>query len=1089
MFVVQVEKEEVGKPLVLAVTERNLGWLEQLRMAIRDSSAQKLPLLLLCQGENTCGLLGLVNCLRWESAHLRCFFIRDEGAPDFSLDHPLYASQLKKDLLMNVYQEGQWGSYRHVRIDDNRAKTTLQVQHAYVNALTRGDLASLRWIEGPLSYHRPELHPDNQLCHVYYAPLNFRDVMLATGKLSPDALPGNMAGQDCILGAEFSGRDCSGRRVMGLVPARGMATTLLADKRMLWPVPDHWTLEEASTVPVVYCTSYYALVVRGHMRPGDFLLVHAGSGGVGLASIAIALHMGVTVFTTVGSQEKRQFLKNRFPQLTDRNIANSRDTSFEQHVLSETQGRGVDLVLNSLAEDKLQASVRCLARHGRFLEIGKFDLSNNSPLGMSMFLKNTSFHGILLDALFDSNTGDNLEVVRLLSEGVKSGAVQPLPATVFADSQAEQAFRYLASGKHIGKVVLQIRDEEPDHVTPPTPKLVAAIPRVYMNPEKVYVLVGGLGGFGLELANWLVLRGATRLVLTSRSGLITGYQSRCVRRWRRTGIEVAVSSVDCADAGGAAQLLGEAGKLGPVGGVFNLAAVLKDALLDNLGEEDFAAACRPKADTARNLDEASRRLCPELDYFVVFSSVVSGRGNVGQANYGMANSAMERVCERRQADGLPALAIQWGAVGDVGMVIDNIGDNDVVIAGTVPQRMSSCLASLDVLLHHPHPVVASMVLAERKSSDNGGGQVGLLDAVAKIIGIKNVKKLNPKVTLAEMGMDSLMGAEIKQTLERNYDIVLTPQDIRTMTFGHLMEKSVGGSAAQKIANPDSAHSGKTHVESLPELMPSRVLERLESKAMDDSKDRPLFVVHAIDGSVGHLRAVAAELSLPVWGVQCTAQTPSSTIQDMAAFYITHIQTVQPNGPYMIGGYSYGAMVAFEIGLQLEKKGEQVSIVLLDGSPAYITHHALAFKNVHEKGSAVKEAQIVANIMNLYIDIDYDQTKDELEGLASWEERLAKCVDVLSRVSPYSPQQLTEVAETLNVRMVVGDNYHPSEKYQGEVILCKAKDNFTIPEEDYGLSKICKRTPQVHLVEGNHKQILQGDSAKRIAGIITSLERA
>lgn len=127
--------------------------------------------------------------------------------------------------------------------------------------------------------------------------------------------------------------------------------------------------------------SYYALVVRGRMRPGDSVLIHAGTGGVGQASIAIALHMGCTVFTTVGSKEKREFLKKRFPQLTDRYICNSRDTTFEQQVLIETDGRGVDIVLNSLAEEKLQASVRCLAKDGRFLEIGKYDLSNNSPLG------------------------------------------------------------------------------------------------------------------------------------------------------------------------------------------------------------------------------------------------------------------------------------------------------------------------------------------------------------------------------------------------------------------------------------------------------------------------------------------------------------------------------------------------------------------------------------------------------------------------------------------------------------------------------------------------------------------------------------
>ena len=496
--------------------------------------------------------------------------------------------------------------------------------------------------------------------------------MLATGKLPPDALPGDLAGQDCILGLEFTGRDSRGRRVMGMVAARGLATTVLADPGFMWEVPEKWTLEQAATIPVCYATSYYALVVRGRMKPGESVLIHAGTGGVGQASIAIALHAGCRVFTTVGSQEKRNFLKKTFPQLTDKNIGNSRDTTFEQLVLSETGGQGVDLVLNSLAEEKLQASVRCLAKDGRFLEIGKFDLSNNTGLGMSFFLKNTSFHGILLDALFEGDSPVKREVVKLVSEGIKSGAVRPLPSTVFSEQQIEQGFRYMATGKHIGKVLLKIREEETKKSTTPVIKTVAAIPRTYMNPDKSYVLVGGLGGFGLELANWMITRGAKNIVLTSRSGIRTGYQALSIRRWREMGINVAVSTSDVTTINGAEKLMKEANKIAPIGGIFNLAAVLKDALIENQDEGMFKAVTLPKIDGTKNLDAASRRLCPSLDYFVVFSSISCGRGNAGQTNYGLANSAMERIVEQRQANGLPGLAIQWGAIGDVGLILGKI---------------------------------------------------------------------------------------------------------------------------------------------------------------------------------------------------------------------------------------------------------------------------------------------------------------------------------------------------------------------------------------------------------------------------------
>ncbi|KAE9527019.1 hypothetical protein AGLY_013667 [Aphis glycines] len=795
-------------PEVIQVSEKSYEWVETLKSALKTAEADpSKKIVLFAQGEDTNGIIGLVNCIKQEPGgnSVRSVFIQDPAAPKFSLTAPLYAAQLKKDLLSNVLKpNGVWGSMRHLKLENQQDKPSLQVEHAYINALTRGDLSSLKWIEGPLTYYKPEYNPNTELCTVYYAPLNFRDIMLASGKLPPDALPGDLAGQDCILGLEFSGRNSKGKRVMGMLAAKGLATSVLADTNFLWEVPNKWTLEEASTVPVVYGTAYYALCVRGRMKPGDSLLVHAGTGGVGQAAIAIALHMGVTVYTTVGSKEKREFLKKTFPKLTDKNISNSRNTSFERHILRETKGRGVDLVLNSLAEDKLQASVRCLAKDGCFLEIGKLDLSNNSPLGMSVFLKNTTFHGILLDSLFDINSTseEKKEVVRLLNEGIKNGAVNPLPATVFTESQVEQAFRYMGSGKHIGKVVLKIRDEESTAVVLPETKLVNSIPRSYMNPDKTYVLVGGLGGFGLELANWLIVRGAKNLVLTARSGITTGYQDVCVRNWKESGVNILISKADCSTITGAQQLIDDSNKLGPVGSVFNLAAVLRDAFLENLTPQDFETVSKPKVTGTKNLDTVTRKSCPELDHFVVFSSVSCGRGNAGQTNYGFANSVMERICEARQEAGLPGLAIQWGAIGDVGLIMETMGGNETVVGGTLPQRMASCLSAFDVFLHHREPVLASMVLADKRKGGSGGAsQVSLVDAVANILGMKDTKNIDESATLADLGMDSLMGAEIKQTLERNYDLVLSIGEIRVLTAKRLRELQSDGSESPVVEAP------------------------------------------------------------------------------------------------------------------------------------------------------------------------------------------------------------------------------------------------------------------------------------------------
>lgn len=202
------------------------------------------------------------------------------------------------------------------------------------------------------------------------------------------------------------------------------------------------------------------------MKRGQSILIHAGSGGIGQAAIRIALHYGLDVYTTVGTETKRQFIKETFPEIKDHQIGNSRDTTFEQFIMKQTKGRGVDLVLNSLAEEKLQASVRCVARGGHFLEIGKFDLSMDNPLPLKCFVKGVSHHGVMLDAFFNQPAWIKRFVREEILKAIENGAVKPLHRSVFQKEQVEEAFRFMASGKHIGKVIIALRDEEePPQIT------------------------------------------------------------------------------------------------------------------------------------------------------------------------------------------------------------------------------------------------------------------------------------------------------------------------------------------------------------------------------------------------------------------------------------------------------------------------------------------------------------------------------------------------------------------------------------------------------------------------------------------------
>lgn len=471
LILLKKKSKQPQKLLPVEIKQNNLNWITQLQESIK--TGQKV--LLYTQHEPTNGIMGLFNCLRREVGgnNIRCFFIQDSSAPNFATTNEFYTKQIEKDLALNVFKNGSWGTYRHLLIKEDRVA---EREHAYMNVLTRGDLSTLKFIEGPLSFDT-KTHPEKMLVHVYSTSVNFRDVMTASGRISADVVTMDRLEQECVQGFEFAGKLANGKRVMGMITTKAFSNLVIACSHTLYPVPDEWKMEEAVTVPVVYGTVYYAFFMRVRLQKGQSILIHAGSGGVGQAAIRVALHHGCTVFTTVGTQEKRDFLKREFPQLDDTHIGNSRDTSFEQMVLKYTKGRGVDAVLNSLAEEKLQASLRCLKRGGVFLEIGKFDLASDNPLRLELLKKEISFHGIMLDQFMDALPTIKHTLKSLVMGGIRSGAVKPLPRSVFKETEIEEAFRFMAAGKHIGKVVFNVREEESEFNAKPQRKTIKGLGR------------------------------------------------------------------------------------------------------------------------------------------------------------------------------------------------------------------------------------------------------------------------------------------------------------------------------------------------------------------------------------------------------------------------------------------------------------------------------------------------------------------------------------------------------------------------------------------------------------------------------------
>ena len=346
------------------------------------------------------------------------------------------------------------------------------------------------------------------------------------------------------------------------------------------------------------------------------------------------------------------------------------------------------------------------------------------------------------------------------------------------------------------------------------------------SPDQAYIITGGLGGCGLELSGWLVSRGARQLYLTSRSGVRSGYQARKIEVMKKNGAEVIVSNLDVSQYPQALSLIDTALQGSPRGiaAVFHLAAVLRDALFRNQTPRRFESVLRPKSTGALNIDKALRKLsCDASTLFVAFSSVSSGFGIVGQTSYGFANSVMDRICEERSKDGLHGLSVQWGAIGGVGMV-NKLGTEVETVAGTRVQPIASCLASMDELLALSYPVVScyvpytkhcdevdqatSMVVATPPPAaavgdDNAVPREDYFKAkLCKILSVHSAEKLRAQSTLSQLGLDSLMGFELRQLLESEYSICISTNDLPKMKVQELVNK-----ISQEIAQANSETQG------------------------------------------------------------------------------------------------------------------------------------------------------------------------------------------------------------------------------------------------------------------------------------------
>ncbi|CAG8389850.1 unnamed protein product [Penicillium salamii] len=507
--------------------------------------------------------------------------------------------------------------------------------------------------------------PDDQIeIQVYSTGLNFRDVLMAMGQLQGDRLGQECSGIVTKVGAAVR-YFREGDRVCAMSPG-SLSTFTRCPATSAWVIPNQMPFEVAASVPAVFCTAYYSLIDLGRLARDETVLIHAAAGGVGQAAIIIAQSIGAKILATVGSVEKKHFLMRTYG-LEEEQIFFSRDISFAQGILAATHGEGVDVALNSLSGDALQATFECIAPFGRFIELGKRDITTNSRLEMAHFNKNLSFASVDLGIVREKRpqlTKRLLrDVFRLFAD---TDAQSRWPVTTLPISEVESGFRALQGGQVIGKMVVQITDDSMVKVHP------ARRDENLLQSDASYVIVGGTGGIGLDIAGWMPEKGAKNLVLVSRSGASTENAKKAIEEIKLKGVNVEVCRCDVSDKQSVEQqLVPLLSRLPPARGVVYGAMVLRDTLFEKLSFADYQTVMMPRVHGIWNVQRALTTTNAHIDFFVNLSSAASFVGNMGQSPYAASGTFMSALAQYPETAKMRFSTIDLPVVRGVGYLSDD----------------------------------------------------------------------------------------------------------------------------------------------------------------------------------------------------------------------------------------------------------------------------------------------------------------------------------------------------------------------------------------------------------------------------------
>ena len=695
------------------------------------------------------------------------------------------------------------GNTRYVQRISSVKSMDQQVPMRQLVSDTSSTLEGLHFVP----YKRRQPAPDEIEIRVCANGMNFRDIANVLILVDQENVyfGGECAGIIVDVGSHVT--DFKVGDIVCAIAFGSYSTYVTVPESQVIHIPKGLTFLQAASLPIAFVTAYYALHSIASIKAGDRVLIHAATGGVGQAAVQLAQQAGATIYATAGSENKRQWLHDQGIKY----VFNSRSLDFAEEIAMLTEGEGVDIVLNSFTGDYIPLGLKLVKQDGHFIELGKATILQ--PKEVATINAAACYTAFDIGEVSLGNPQLIQTILTQIGVWYEQGTLEPLPVTEFVLDDIHTAFRYMAQAKHIGKIVIS----QPEAIS-----TINQICSVAFHKQATYLITGGLGGLGLLTAGWLIEQGAGHIVLIGRREPATAAAEQ-IAFWRQNGIQVEVVNGDVSNMADVQAILTKiTAAMPPLRGVFHAAGVLDDGIIAQQNWAQFRQVMLPKIQGAWNLHQATATI--DLDYFILFSSLSSVIGMLGQSNYVVANTYLDSLAAYRQAHGLPALSISWGAWAEVGLAaiisaqdqkrrqqfgIDLISPQHglnllesslkvsaphVIAAAVDWQRLSSALPSLKPLCDDLLNISHSNMMPQLPRTESFLEQLTRVPAhqqpillrqtvynhLVNILGFSESEQLSPNQRLFDVGLDSLMAIELRNAFQNTFQQALPA----TLLFEH-----------------------------------------------------------------------------------------------------------------------------------------------------------------------------------------------------------------------------------------------------------------------------------------------------------------